>query len=437
MIKKLRRKFILILMLTVSLILLGVFASVFFSTYSGIMQSSETSLRMALLNTENPDENNPDNFSPEQQPPSLDQQNLPDGQGDSGDPSRFMQSDEFGFSRMRTPTLVVSVDLNNVITTESNQLHFLEESDIPVITELALEASADSGSMTSYGLRYLKQTTDSGTRIAFVDNSVGKQVVQHFLFSALCVGIAALICFFILSIFLSRWAVRPVARVWEQQKQFVADASHELKTPLTVILSNIDMLVKNASANKEDLRRMGYIREESVRMKSLVENLLVLAQTDAERPHPVYSDVDFSYQVESCVLLFEPAIYEADKQISYEIAPKLMVSGDAAQLQQLVGILVDNAQKYCPEGGNIRVTLRKAEKKHALLSVFNEGDPIPTEELNKVFTRFYRRDKSRQSHGGFGLGLSIALGIANAHKGKIWAEGHDEGNSFHVQLPLE
>lgn len=425
MIRKLRRKFVLILMATVTLILLGVFAAVFVSTYTGIIQNSEDSLRMALRQ---------DEFSMEL-PPMLEMQ-PPDGQSEQDNSARMTKEEEFNFERMRTPTLVLSVDVQGNVVIERNQLHFLDDEAVEEITALVLAETSDSGAILDYGLRYARQETDTGMRIAFVDNSTGKQVLQHLLFSALCVGIVALLCFLVLSIFLSRWAVRPVARVWEQQKQFVADASHELKTPLTVILSNTDMLIKNASANQEDLRRMGYIHEESKRMKSLVENLLMLAQTDAERPNPVCLEVDFSYQVETCVLLFEPAIYEADKQITYEIASQLKVLGDAAQLQQLVGILIDNAQKYCPEGGNIRVTLQRTEKKHAWLTVFNEGDPIPTEELNQVFTRFYRRDKARQSHGGFGLGLSIALGITSTHKGKIWAESDAQGNTFHVQLPL-
>ncbi len=238
--------------------------------------------------------------------------------------------------------------------------------------------------------------------------------------------------------FLSRWAVHPVEVAWERQKQFIADASHELKTPLTVILSNADMLCKDGTfEDKKMTRRMEHIKSEAGRMKHLVDDMLSLARSDNVGKTAVPGKIDFSDIVTSAMLIYEPILYDEKKKLIYDVNSNLIVSGDAEQLQQLIHVLMDNAAKYCSEGGFVKVELLATDRKHVLLKVYNDGEPIPKEDLSKIFLRFYRRDEARSAQGGFGLGLSIARAIVSDHSGKIWAENSKEqGNTFCVLLPL-
>lgn len=294
------------------------------------------------------------------------------------------------------------------------------------------------GILSNYALRYLRENTESGTRIAFIDISMEQEIFKTQIANSLFVGGSAILCFFILSLFLARWAVRPVEVAWKQQKQFIADASHELKTPLTVILSNADMLCAEKSLGEDkNIRRIEHIYAEAVRMKQLVEDMLILAKSDNIEKTEIHNLVDFSYLVKSAVLMYEPIIYDDGKRLSYEIEDNLSVFGNASRLQQMIHILLDNARKYSSAYGAICVCLSKMEHKGLLLKVSNEGTPIPREDLQKIFLRFYRRDGSRSGHGSFGLGLSIAQSIVHDHKGKIWADSNGKSNnSLYVTLPL-
>lgn len=225
--------------------------------------------------------------------------------------------------------------------------------------------------------------------------------------------------------------MRPVETAWNQQKQFVGDASHELKTPLTVILSNADMILTHP---REDPERWAQnILAEAQHMKGLTQDLLSLARSESSDCSPVLETVDLSYLVTDSVLSFEPAAFEQGHELLHEEEPDLTVQGDASALSQLCGILLDNALKYSSPGGSVRVSL-KAAGKLARLTVSNEGIPIPKEDLTRIFERFYRSDPAR--HGeGYGLGLAIAQRIAEQHRGKIWAESANGVNNFTVTLP--
>lgn len=408
MIRKLRRKFIIILMCVVALILLAVFASILISSWSNSQRMSENMLRQALILPADPSEI---------QPP-------PNGLRE-------------GFAGGRMPFLVVDVDKNEEIVFIMNQLHFMDESEARTAVVKAINTNRPNGVMYDYELRWLK--SDDGRRIAFVDISMEQEILKNLITNSLLIGIVSLAAFYLISLFLARWAVRPVERAWERQRQFVADASHELKTPLTVILSNADMLSGDGIfTDEKKARRMEHIQAEAVRMRQLVEDLLVLAKTDSTESTRIHEQVDFSFIVTSAVLTFEPIVFDEQKELTCDVQDNIFVAGDAQRLQQLIGILLDNAVKYCPQGGKIKVGLNASEKKTVLLAVTNDGEPIPKEELSQVFERFYRIDKSRSDHGGFGLGLSIADGIVKEHNGKIWAKSDERtGNSFFILLPQE
>ena len=254
-----------------------------------------------------------------------------------------------------------------------------------------------------------------------------------------------LLCFLLVSIFLARWALRPVETAWEQQNQFIADASHELKTPLTVILANLRILLSHKDATiREELQWVESTQEEAGRMKKLVENLLFLARSDARSTPMVYSTFSFSDLILGCLLTFEPVAFEQGVMIEDHISEDISLTGDASQIRQLVAILLDNACKYAGNatGGEtddkkVTVTL-VSENDRIRLTVHNTGKAIPEEDLPHLFERFYRTDKSRaRTDGGYGLGLAIAQTIAKNHRGKITVVSAENlGTSFTVTLPV-
>ena len=223
--------------------------------------------------------------------------------------------------------------------------------------------------------------------------------------------------------------------LWQQQRQFLSDASHELKTPLTVILSNAELL-EAAPLEDRPARWADNIRSEAGQMKSLVEEMLTLARADNAVPTAVMGEVSLSDLATDCVLAFEPVAFEAGKPLESDITPDVTVTGDADKLRQLIGVLLDNAIKYGQAGGTISLTLRRTDRQARLL-VSNPGDPIPPDQLGRLFERFYRADASRGEQSGFGLGLPIAASIATEHKGTLKAESDQASTRFLFSMPLK
>ncbi|MGN0442117.1 MAG: sensor histidine kinase [Acutalibacteraceae bacterium] len=234
----------------------------------------------------------------------------------------------------------------------------------------------------------------------------------------------SLVAFFFVSLFLSKWALKPVEKAWIQQKQFIADASHELKTPLTVILANTKILSDKRDEKIEDqIQWIESTQAEAESMKELVESLLFLARSDAESEQTkmVVENVSLSDLTESTALQFEPVAYERSIVLTTVIEENVFISGDSSQLNRLLQIMLDNACKYTPVNGEIVITLSKNH-----LSVFNSGPPIPEESLPHLFERFYRADKARSDRSSFGLGLSIAKTIVTNHGGTLTVESSDK-----------
>ena len=242
-------------------------------------------------------------------------------------------------------------------------------------------------------------------------------------------------CHLVISIVLARWATAPVEKAWRQQRQFLSDASHELKTPLTVILSNAELL-QAAPLSDKPARWSENIRMEAQQMKNLVEEMLTLTRAD-NMPHTaVLEEVSLSDIAADCALAFEPVAFEAGKPLDYHLAEDVTVLGDRDKLRQLVSVLLDNAIKYGQDGGTITMTLQKTDR-HARLIVTNPGEPIPPEQLKRLFERFYRADASRGEKSGFGLGLPIANTIAAEHKGTLKAESDAASTRFIFTMPLK
>ncbi|MBR3569361.1 MAG: HAMP domain-containing histidine kinase [Oscillibacter sp.] len=296
------------------------------------------------------------------------------------------------------------------------------------------EQPKSEGWLPEYGLRYLRRGNELFTRIAFVDTSMETETLRKTIQSQSVIALIALLPLMGVSVLLSRWAVAPVEKAWRQQKQFLSDASHELKTPLTVILSNAELL-EASELPERPRRRAENIRAEAGRMKTLVEEMLTLARADNAPPSAAYGEVSLSDIALDCALSFEPVAFEAGKPLLYEIAPDLKIIGDAEKLRRLVSVLLDNALKYGADGGAVSLALEKTER-HAKLTVSNPGAPIPPETLSHLFERFYRGDASRGESSGFGLGLSIADAIAKEHKAVLRAESDETSTRFYALFPL-
>ena len=314
----------------------------------------------------------------------------------------------------------------------------LEDTDaLTAILTDCLAQEEDEGSLPGYALRYLRQDDGLYTQIAFVDISLETAALRQMMASYLRIGLLSLLLLAGASFLLSLRVTRPVERAWRQQRQFFSDASHELKTPLTVILSNAEML-EGAALPERESRWRDNILSEARQMKTLVEEMLTLSRTEDAQRKPTVADVDLSDLSEDCALAFEPVAFEAGKPLSWDVTPALTVSGDGEKLRHLLSILLDNAAKYGAAGEGIVLSLR-AERSQAILSVANGsgGHPIPPEELPRLFERFYRADASRGEQSGFGLGLPIAQAIAKEHHGALRAESDEQATRFTFTLPLK
>lgn len=415
MTKELRKKFILINMALVGTVLLIVFAVLCFQNYQRLEQDSMRVMERYF--------------------------------NDNG--ARPVPELEFDKKReWRNFPLMLSfcavVDSNGELVSYQSDNLTVSEATVSQAVEAALDkmesSGKNSGTLSRLDLRYLARGQQGQMWIAFVDRTQEYASMRSFLTSALQLGAAGLIALFLISFFLSAWVVRPVERSWVQQRQFVADASHELKTPLTVILANTGILLSHPDETiAQQQRWVRNTQEEAVNMKKLVDEMLYLARTDATQ-QMVYSLVNLSDLVWSSVLPFESVAFEQGLELESDIAESISLQADEGRLRELLRILLDNACKYCAPKGSIFVRLEWGkEQEKAILSVRNTlTEKLPPEELERLFERFYRMDKARnREKGGYGLGLAIAKSIVEKHHGKIAASQTEEDIQFTVTLPVK
>lgn len=288
------------------------------------------------------------------------------------------------------------------------------------------------GLLEEEGLRFRRVGPPERQKVVFADASGELAAMASLRRSCLLVGSGGFLAFLGLSILLARWAVGPVDQAWRRQQQFVADASHELKTPLTVILANAELLADPGCTGGE--RLAGNILTVARQMRSLVERLLELARMDAGKGE-AQEPVDLSRLVGDALLPFEPVFFEAGLTLESRVEEGIWVRGSGVQLAQAADILLDNARKYAAPGSAVSLRLERTGR-WCLLRVATAGEPLTRQERQDVFKRFYRADPARAREGGCGLGLSIARSIAAAHRGRIWAESGPAGNVFLIRLPV-
>ena len=394
MIRRLRWKVIGLNMGMVFCVLLAVFAAVYFSSRAVIARSVQQQLQQVLQTGSGYDLSQP---------------------GQEG-----------------VPCFVAEVYASGTVRVSGNSYYDLtDKAALAEIVTAALAAESEEGVLPAHHLRYLRQEGLLSTRIAFTDSTLEQATLRSLLTGSLLIGLAALAVLFACSYVLSGAVTRPVDRAWQQQKQFLSDASHELKTPLTVILSSAELLEQSAAP--EQKQYVDNVRAESRRMKRLVEDMLTLSRVERGGEHLPDTTADLSDAAADAALRFEPVAYEAGHTLSYDIAPGLLVRGDSGKLEQAVAVLLDNAIKYAAPGTEVRLDAAR-QGKNACLWVENEGDPIPADKLPHIFDRFYRADASRTDGGSFGLGLPIARAIVEAHRGTLRCDSGGHTTRFTITL---
>lgn len=269
---------------------------------------------------------------------------------------------------------------------------------------------------------------DKNNNLIIIDNSnINHRLSSLLRFSVLIFILLEVLAGYI-SIMLTRWLVRPVEEAFNKQRQFVFDASHELKTPLAVIIASAEMLEKNPKEKKW----LSNIKSEADRMNKLVINLLDLAKTESLPSKLKYSTVNLSKETERSTLTFEGLVFEKGLEIDYDIEDNIEFSCDLDKIKELLSILLDNAIKHSYDNTKIRVNLFK-EKENIILEVINNGDDIPKDKQNKIFERFYRVDEARnRNENRYGLGLAIAKNIVDIHQGKISVTSSNNYTTFKV-----
>ena len=336
---------------------------------------------------------------------------------------------------VRLPFFTVQVSRQGQLIEASGDYFDLTDRDsLQKIIDEAMASDRKNGELTTHNLRYLKSASHKGYTIVFSDTTTETATMQNMVYSCLLILLAAMLAFLGISILLSRWVIKPVEQAWEQQRQFVADASHELKTPLAVIMANAE-LIQSKDTNEAERKTFSQnILSTTYQMRALVENMLEMARVDSGKRNMKFEELDLSQLVSDAVLSFQLLYEELGLDLQCRIADGITVRGSEQHLYQVLDVLLDNALKYSAPGGTIQVHLTGSGH-HCLLTVSNPGETLSKEELKNIFKRFYRADKARAMNGSYGLGLSIAEAIVESHKGKIWAESKAGCNTFCCQFP--
>ena len=271
----------------------------------------------------------------------------------------------------------------------------------------------DTGMYRSY--QYYQADKDNGTLMVFTDKSYEINMLRQLKRTTVIIGSIALIFLSVLAYFLSKKSIQPIKIAFNKQKQFVSDASHELKTPLTVISTNADVLTGEIGDNKW----LNYIKSQTDRMSVLVNDLLNLTRLENNTDDLENKYFNMSKAIINTALPFECRAFDSNKKFEVNVDEDVMLCASEKHIKQMAAIFIDNALKYSNDGGTIRVSLQKVGDRK-IFSVFNTGQGIKEEEKEKIFERFYRSDESRnRATGGYGLGLAIAKSIIDKHKFKL------------------
>ena len=401
MLKKLKLKFILNNMLLVGIVLCAVFSALCLLIYVTEENKITDALEESILYLQN------------------DLPRLPD-------------------ESMRHDNLIYDLSFSVLVDDEGNIIDKTKiELDQRILDRLvgaALNYEYNRGNLKAIELSFLKFEVKEGTLISFVSREHLISRVRESIGQLSIAGFISLLLFLYISKRLADIAIAPVERAWEQQKQFLADASHDLKTPLTVILANNNIIQSHRDQTVESqMKWIESTSEEAGRMSDLINKMLELAKSEATKEELKLGEVNLSEVIENSILQFEVVAFEKSITIESGIQPNIIVKTHAPTFSKVLEILFDNAIKYSDENGKISVALYQSSKK-VYFTINNKGEYIKPEEISHVFERFYRTNKEREV-GGHGLGLSLAKKKCDMLGCKLKVESdEDEGTTFTITL---
>lgn len=366
---------------------------------------------------------------------------FPNGDSVMVDGVQSLDSDRNTDDEKRSAVVLIALyDDKKVLAYDTSVNSDFTDSEIDALLKYVRETDDQRGIIPAYNVRFVKADAADGTKVAFADRT---SEISTFAFLLRLYFFVTLIIFgimFLISDHMAQKAIEPVEKSWEKQNQFVADASHELKTPLTVILANMDIMQANKDSTIwEQNKWIENTKSEATRMAELVGDMLFLARSDARIDQQYnFEELNFTSVAEDCVLTFEPVAFEKGMTISSQIAPDLYAFADQARIKQVIMVLIDNAIKYSGENGHIFIQA-DGNPRNVKLTVANTGPEIPKEKQEHLFERFYRVDESRtRERGGYGLGLSIAKNIVEAHGGTIGLEySNEKGTCIGFSIPTK
>ena len=401
MIKELRTKFVILATISLLLLLVIIVVSSSFLTYRELVGRADMVLDMIAENG-----GRPVNLQP------------PDKKMFAKAGRKHFSPEIIYESRFFTADIAGDGQVTGVNT---KSIAMIDDAQAKEYAQTAYNRKSGSGFIGDF--RYRKISKISDTTVIFLDCGRDMDMFKHSVLINCLISFAGLLVSFVIILIFSKKLVKPVAESYEKQKQFISVAGHEIKTPLTIIDADAEILSMEIGEENEWLQD---ICRQTKRMAALTNDLLVLSRMDENRQPFTMIDFPISDVVEEAVLSFRAFAYSRGKSIRTEITPMLSYCGDENGIRELVGILLDNAVKYAKEE---EILIKLEKKNHNIyLTVKNSSEPVSGEQLGRFFERFYRTEKSRDSvEGGYGLGLAIAKSIVEAHKGKITASAPDDG----------
>ncbi len=405
MIKKLEMKFILLSMSALLLVLTIIITGINIINYNNVIKDAD--LVLAILSENNgafPKKNGakPDDF-----------------------PNNLSPETPY---ETRYFSVLLDKDTHAVIQSETSRITSVDSADAIAYARQVIDQGKEQGFAENF--RYHLHTEDDGIRIVFLDCGRKLDSFQDFLLVSVLISISGYAVVFVIITFFSNKIIRPISEGYEKQKQFITDAGHELKTPLTIIKADADILEMEFGENEW----LDDIQKQAARLTSLTNDLVYLARMEESSDTIQMIEFPFSDVVSEASCSFQALAQTQGKEFLCNIQPMLSLTGNEKAIHQLITILLDNALKYSPIGGKVSLTLQR-HNKLLLLSVFNTTAYLITKEkLPLLFERFYRIDPSRNSQtGGYGIGLSVAKAIVAAHNGKIQANTLD-GYSLEISV---
>lgn len=414
MIKKLRIKFIAASMLSLALVLLVILGGINAMSYRKTVSDADAILSILASNQ---------GMFPQRMPPAEDggsrKEPLENNTMDDGIFRKHNFSDETPYeSRFYS---VLLDETGHVRSIDTGKIAAVDEATAAEYAQEVWRSGKESGFWEDY--RFHRSTEADGIRVIFLDCGRSLSSFRTVLLASISISLLGLLAVLMLLMLFSRRIVTPVAESYEKQRRFITDAGHEIKTPLTIIGADADLLELECGENEW----LSDIKRQVTRLTGLTNDLVYLSRMDEERPQLQRIEFPLSDVTEEVVQSFQGPAKAQNKALFMDIQPLLSFAGDEKAIRQLVSILLDNAVKYSPEGGTISVHLEKEGRTLKLTVSNTTAQPVEKDKLNLLFDRFYRMDQSRNSStGGYGLGMSIAHSIVAVHKGKIRADSPAE-----------